>query len=251
MGISKCKITRKDIIIIDMLNINNFLPFKKNKNHTSIVDQKLWLRRQNIKTFIDIGAFIGEYVDYAHRLYPEAKIYAFEPLKEAYHTLEDKKKHMNNLKIFNLALGETKMKSVIYRSSYPPSSSLLSMGSIHKQNFPHTAKLSKDYVIVNRLDDVLQEESLKQNIFIKIDTQGYEEKVIKGGKETIKKTSIIQTEVSFVPLYKKQALFDDIYKILTQLGFIFFGIRNQIISPLDGHPLQAHVYFINPKKTKA
>ncbi len=231
-----------------MINIKNFLPLSKNKIPT--LDQELWLKQQEIKTFIDIGAYVGEYVDYAYRLYPKANIYAFEPLLDSYNLLVKKKNYIKNLYTYNIALGNKKYKSTFYRSSYAPSSSILQMGISHKKNFPHTANLKKEYVKVDTLDNVFRKEELKTKIFVKIDTQGYEDRVIKGGEKTLKRTAIIQTEVSFVLLYKGQKLFGDIYNLLANLGFIFCGYRNQILSPKNGKPLQAHVYFINPLRLK-
>jgi len=207
-----------------------------------------WLRRIDIRTFIDIGAYIGEYADFAHNLYPKADIYAFEPLKEGIKVLKEKQEKISKLKVYECALGEKNGKKILYKSSYPPSSSILPMENLHKKSFPFSKKSSRKMVSVCSLDNVLAKEKLEKDIFIKMDTQGYEDKIIKGGIKIIAQAKIILTEVSFQKLYKDQAMFHKIYNDLFKLGFRLGGFRNQIFSPVDGSILQAHAYFLKPEK---
>lgn len=44
-------------------------------------------------------------------------------------------------------------------------------------------------------------------MYLKIDTQGYEEKVLNGAEELLSKVKVIQTELSLMPLYKGKILF--------------------------------------------
>jgi FkbM family methyltransferase len=203
-----------------------------------------WLKKYNIQTFIDIGAYIGEYVEFAQRLFPGAVIYAFEPLKDGFAALKRKEARVPGLTAFNYALGDEETTTQIYRSSYPPSSSLLKMASLHTEAFPHSAGHELELIRIRRLDDVFQDLPLRPNIFVKIDTQGYEDRVIEGGRGVLSQTNVIQIETSFAMLYEDQALFDKIYNQLHSLGFSFHGVLNQIYSPNDGSILQAHAYFI-------
>jgi FkbM family methyltransferase len=207
----------------------------------------LWLKEMEIRTFIDIGACIGEYIDYCHNMWPDAKIYAFEPMAGCLSLLKEKGRKWGNITVYNFALGNRRGESVFYQSSYPPSSSVLKMGNLHKTEFPHTAKLIRKKIKIELLDDVFKHICLEKDIFIKMDTQGFEDRIIKGGSEIFKQAKIIQTEVSFKKLYEGQHLFDEIYQSLNKLGFIFAGIRNQIKSPKNGSILQAHAYFINKR----
>lgn len=207
--------------------------------------QNLWLKNLNIHTFIDIGAYAGEYIDYAHVWFPQASVYAFEPLRDCFEGLIKKTEHMSNVNVFHTALGDKNSSSTIYRSSYAPSSSLLPMANLHKKAFPFSSGSTQERITIKTLDSVCRGLHLKPNIFIKMDTQGYEDKVIRGGKRVIQQAAVIQTEVSFALLYKGQPLFHDIYMQLYRLGFVFHGMHNQILSPGDGSVLQAHAYFIN------
>jgi hypothetical protein len=81
-------------------------------------------------------------------------------------------------------------------------------------------------------------------ILIKIDVQGFEDKVIAGGADTIKKAKVIIIEVTFKELYTDQPLFHDIYEMLSKLGFTYHGNFDQLPSPVTGEILQADAIFI-------
>ena len=70
--------------------------------------------------------------------------------------------------------------------------------------------------------------------FLKIDIQGGELAVFQGGRNKLSRAVAIQTEVSFVTLYKGQPALGDIDLELRQQGFIphcFAAVKNWPISP--------------------
>ncbi|HEY0908361.1 MAG TPA: FkbM family methyltransferase [Candidatus Paceibacterota bacterium] len=181
------------------------------------------IRPLNIRTIIDIGANTGHYAKEMRALFPDAAIYSFEPLKDCFKSLEASLPNDAKFKAFNTALGDTKGSTTIERSSFHPSSSLLVMSDLHKKLYPKSKDSTKETISIERLDDVLKDANLEPGIFIKMDVQGFEDKVILGGKETVKKASAVVIETSYVALYEKQPLFDDIYKLMTGLGFAYYG----------------------------
>jgi hypothetical protein len=58
---------------------------------------------------------------------------------------------------------------------------------------------------------------------LKIDTQGYEDKVLAGATELIKRVDIVVIENSFFRFYDNQPLFEDIFRILSEKGFKYRG----------------------------
>jgi hypothetical protein len=83
-----------------------------------------------------------------------------------------------------------------------------------------------------------------------MDVQGYENRVIEGGINTIKKSKVIITEVSFCELYKNQVLFDHIYKEITNLGFDFKGFIDLSFHPVTGLSLFADAVFVQLSSLK-
>jgi FkbM family methyltransferase len=85
-----------------------------------------------------------------------------------------------------------------------------------------------------RLDDIAE---IEQVDFLKIDVQGSELSVFRGGRRHLARAVAVQTEVSFVPLYRNQPVFGDIDLELRSLGFIphmFAAINKKMIAPMQG-----------------
>lgn len=59
--------------------------------------------------------------------------------------------------------------------------------------------------------------------FIKLDTQGYEHKILSGGGERL--AEAFGLEVEFSPLYEGQPLFSDVDAAVRKLGFALFDLR--------------------------
>ncbi|MBP6885643.1 MAG: FkbM family methyltransferase [Candidatus Pacebacteria bacterium] len=203
------------------------------------------MRDLNIRTVIDIGASKGGFSAELHGVLPEAQIYAFEPLSDCFAQIQERMKGVSKFRAFNLALGDTPGKVVMHRSSYSGCSSLREMASLHKDTFPVTAGQETISVAVSTLDEALSDYSLEENIMVKIDVQGFEDKVIAGGLEMLKRSRVILIETSFKELYVGQPLFDGVYHLLRSLGFQYRGAwAPELKSPLDGSPLQQDSIFI-------
>ncbi len=204
-----------------------------------------WLEDLEINTIIDVGASKGNASLQLHKIFPAAKIYSFEPLKDCFDLMSKKLTGIPSINLFNLALSDKKGPDTIHRSSYSGSSSLRKMGDIHKRAFPITAGGHDEKIETDTMDNIFEGLVLKDNILIKIDVQGLEDKVIVGGQKTVTRAKIIIVEASFVELYEDQPLFGDIYKLLTGLGFEYKGARDpDFCSPEDGAHLQQDAIFI-------
>lgn len=211
----------------------------------------LWLTSLGINTIIDVGAHTGEFALMIHEVIPHASLYSFEPLGDAYRELEKNLASVPQSQAFHCALGDENAEIQMHRNEFTDSSSLLEMADLHKQAFPFTARETLERVAVKRLDDVVENLSLKDNILVKIDTQGYEDRVIRGGEKLISRARLLIVEVSFQTLYEGQPLFEQIYDLFRQRGFRYMGNLDmgmgslpQLSNPLDGSILQANAIFL-------
>jgi FkbM family methyltransferase len=223
------------------IELREMKPYEKNRYK--------WLSQMGIQSVFDIGANSGQFVAEFGKYFPNAKIYSFEPLSDIYEALCENTKTLGNVRAFNVALGDCNGTSVIKRNQFSPSSSLLEMSSIHKNAFPITSETYDEVIEVRRLDDFLEEKHIEvaPEILLKIDVQGFEDKVISGSMELLKKTKIVIVETSFCELYQGQPLFGDIYNLLTQIGFRYQGsIDIDGYDPQNGKPLFSDSIFIRP-----
>jgi FkbM family methyltransferase len=203
-----------------------------------------WFRSLNIDVVLDIGANTGQFTKTIATLLPNATVYSFEPLPECFDKIQQIANTNTQIKAFNLGIGDSSGVLAFEKSAASVSSSFLKMSDTHKQAFPATSKSTTVEVKISKLDDIVKELDLGKSLFVKIDVQGYEDKVLKGGTETIQKAKIIIIEVSFVTLYEFQPLFDDIYSVLKEWGFTYIGTLDQLSDPNTGMILQGDAIFV-------
>jgi FkbM family methyltransferase len=204
----------------------------------------VWLRQCGIRTVLDIGANTGQFAQYILRVLPEAQVYSFEPLQECYAALQTLSVKQPRLHALPFACGEREERIAMFRSDYRPSSSLLQMAPPHKELYPFTAHGEAETVQVRRLDDAVRDLELPADILVKIDVQGFEDRVLRGGQATLARAKVAIVEVSFVELYHGQAEFHDVYTLFRELGFAFRGFFDQPCDPNTGRPVQADAIFV-------
>jgi FkbM family methyltransferase len=233
------------------------IPFNLQLNRIQTIEEKaqseakktLWLRKMEIKTILDIGANTGQFAKRIHEIFPDASLYSFEPIRDCYEELVSNFKGVEKFRAFNLALGNETGKLEIHRSEYSPSSSILPMGTLHKTSFPFTQNEIIEEINVVKLDDLDTEIEIQAPLLIKLDVQGFEDKVIEGGMKIFNRADIIIIELSVEELYNGQKLFDELYGILKKLGFRYQGNYEQLHHPDDGRVLQMDGIFIRNKLT--
>ena len=206
-----------------------------------------WLKDFKFKTILDIGANEGQFADKMHALFPETMIYSFEPIPEAFAQLDKNFKDIKQIKGINLAIGDTAGEITFNKNESSASSSFLDMADSHVESFDFAVKTVPIKVKVDTLDHVMGKEKIDLPMLIKIDVQGFEDKVIRGGTDTLKKADMVICEVSFTELYKGQLLFDDTYELFKNLGFSYAGSVEQLRAPDTNRILQADAIFIKVK----
>jgi FkbM family methyltransferase len=207
-------------------------------------EQRRWLERSGIQTVIDVGAHTGQFSSALRHFLPRAEIYAFEPLAHCHEILLRRFADDAGFHAFNTAVGDTDGVLAFHTSSFPKASSPLAMTAVHKEAFPWSAETSASQVPVRRLDTHAETMRLTPSILLKVDVQGYENRVLAGAEEVLTRTSYVLVELSFAPLYEGQADFHDVYTFLTDRGFSYAGSWDQLASPLDGSILQTDALFV-------
>jgi FkbM family methyltransferase len=97
-----------------------------------------------------------------------------------------------------------------------------------------TRLVARHPIQTHRLDDVLGDDANDVD-FIKIDAQGSEERVFQHAPRTLAAATVIHTEVCFAELYKNQALFADVDRVLRAAGYrfhTFVGFGGRAYAPV-------------------
>jgi FkbM family methyltransferase len=133
---------------------------------------------------IDAGANIGAFSVFASTLAPRGSIYAFEPGPRAFALLKQNTATYGNIRCYNCGLGNiSKRHKLLLHSQHTVTSSYEDSGCASTLRSQATVVDSQ----VMTIDEFILREQIVNVDFIKIDTEGYEAKIIEGARETIKK----------------------------------------------------------------
>lgn len=166
----------------------------------------------------DIGAHVGTWTLLAKAVFPKAEIHAFEPLERHVRGFVENTKGIECVHLHPVALGELKSNMTMKVASFSDASSLLEIGPQFAQDY-HIRKISEEEVPVELLDEYVSRMRLPEPDLIKLDVQGYELQVLRGGFECLKKARGVISEVSFTEYYQKQCMFEDVVAFLAASGF--------------------------------
>jgi FkbM family methyltransferase len=178
------------------------------------------LKMNNIQTVLDVGANTGQYSLGLRKAGFKGRILSFEPVSAAYQELKTRALNDRNWQTFNFALGETDGYSSIHISGHSPSSSILPMTLLHIDASPGSEYLSEEKIEVKTLDSIYDTLGLKgENIFLKVDTQGYEKKVLDGALKSLSLIKGLQLELSAYELYEGEEIYYSICRFVEERNF--------------------------------
>ncbi|MGH2509778.1 MAG: FkbM family methyltransferase [Ktedonobacteraceae bacterium] len=205
------------------------------------------LRNRSIGTVIDCGANEGQFARYISRFFPKAALYCFEPLEGPFKALSAwAATQRGRVKCFNVALGEAESMAVMHHHlDHNTSSSLLAASEHELKLFPETARQSDVTVPVTTLDVVLKSnfDDLEPEILLKLDVQGYEDRVLRGAEQLLDRVRICLLEVDVDPLYDAQAVFKDLVLLLDRHGLRYAGNLDQSCAE-DGRIMWLDAIFV-------
>jgi len=182
-----------------------------------------WLGTLDIETLVDVGANSGHFAQGFLQQRPGSLVYSFEPLEDCFHELQRQMDGVPGLTAFNVALGDSEGSVDFYRSEFSMSSSLLPMGQAHKDLFPFTREITSEKVTLRMLDSFSHSITIRGGLLIKIDVQGAEAQVLRGGPRLLDRADAVIAEVGYFALYDGQATIGDISGLLAEHGLMFMG----------------------------
>jgi FkbM family methyltransferase len=208
----------------------------------------LGLATSPFETIIDVGANSGQFAKGIASFFPNAQLICFEPLPTPFAALSSwAKTQGGRVRPLNLALGdEAGSVEMFLHAAHTTSSSLLATTEFSEQYYPFTKEQEKVIVQQSTLDVALREAgvALKPPILIKLDVQGYENRVIAGGNDTFRAAKACILEVCLDELYVGQANFPELVAALDGLGFRYIGNLEQNYAE-DGHCIFLDAVFVS------
>ena len=167
----------------------------------------------NVKGILYVGAHYGEEYE-AFLKMGATKILMFEPTPKSFEVLRLKFNGNPAIKMFNMALGNSKGTMSMYTetANAGQSNSLLKPKQ-HTQQYPNIVFAGREEVHVDKLDNIKFKRP--DYNFLYMDCQGYELEVLRGGIKTLEHVDYILCEVNRAELYEGCAQVDDLDAFLS------------------------------------
>lgn len=162
---------------------------------------------KNNPVCFDVGANQGQTIELLQQSFSTPTIHAFEPASATYTTLAAQS-FGSHVEIHQLALGEQVGMAEFKNYSHSELNSFLPMNADKAENlFAEEEVVSVESVRVDTLDNFCAAQGITQIDLLKIDTQGFELPVLRGGLGLLnqKKIGAILLELNFATLYEGQS----------------------------------------------
>lgn len=233
-------------------NLINLFLKKLNFKLIRVVDQfsnsyrlVLSFKEKEIDYILDVGANEGQFVKELRFYGYQGNIISFEPILDAHKRLLQNSLKDDKWKIYKpIALGNKNRESVINISKNSVSSSIFEMKKEHLENAINSMYISKQSINEIRLEEIFFDLDIKdKNLFLKIDTQGYEYEVLKGAEEVLKYFKGIMVEVSLTNLYEGQKSWQEVLGFIQSKGFNLWSIDRGFSNKKNGKTLQVDMCF--------
>ncbi len=194
------------------------------------------LRELSVDCVLDVGANRGQYRAFLRDTVGyEGWIVSFEPLQQNVKILREEAKNDPRWIVYEFALGKQNgyldinvMRSDEFSSFLTPDTSLVD--DFRELNVVDR----KESVEIKRLDEVvpgLRASKQIRNIYLKMDTQGFDLEVIEGAGAELTDICAVQTELSVRPIYAEMPNYREVLCLLESLGFAISGMYSVSLDP--------------------
>jgi FkbM family methyltransferase len=202
------------------------------------------MRSRGINLVFDVGANTGQFGGFLRSLGYRGRIVSFEPVSQAFSSLQKTTAGDPTWSAHNLALGAADEVATINISANSEASSFLRFTEETLRIDPSLKYIGSQQVTVRRLDSLLATLARPEEaIYLKIDAQGYEAKILQGASRVIARFALIQLEVSFFKVYQEEMPIIDALRLMESLGFHVVGMEPGWEDPKTGEMLQADFIF--------
>lgn len=207
--------------------------------------RRLLLDKYAIDVVLDVGANTGAFALQMRDIGYTGRIVSFEPVSATFRELSGHAAGDPNWVTVNCGLGDFDGTAAINISANnAESSSLLEMLPRHLEAAATSRFVAREEIRVKRLDDVFESVCEgRRNVYLKIDTQGFERKVLDGGPRALEHIDTLQLELSMVPLYRNDTSFLDMCAYLRDKGFQAVAFEPGFLDVDSGQMLQVDGIF--------
>jgi len=209
-----------------LINLFGYEVLKKKKIQTINNHLEYIFNKTKIDYVIDVGANEGQFALSLRRINYKGDILSFEPTSKPYKKLVENSKNDSHWNVMKIALGEKKELRKINVFEASDLNSFYEASELGKSRFnKRMKKIKTETIEIKTLDSILKKIDLKnKNIFLKIDTQGFDINVFRGAKKHMSKICALMSEIPIQKIYKTTQSYHDILKEYESHKFQISGI---------------------------
>jgi FkbM family methyltransferase len=200
---------------------------KRNKHPTLSSHIINLINHYKIDLVLDIGANHGQFGNMLRGEGYKGEIHSFEPVSYSFDHLQ--KASLNDEKWFahKLAMGAADGKDTINVTEASDMSSFLDPNDFGGREFEKISVVHREMVEIETIDGFLPGEITdfnKRRIFLKMDTQGYDLRVLEGSLNIMGYIDCILSEISLIPIYSGMPHYLDALGKYEEYGFVVTGL---------------------------
>ena len=200
---------------IDLVRYPYYQAHAEQKNYQKLLDY------YKIDLIFDVGANIGQYAQEVFDFGYQGKLVSFEPMSKEHDIILQKSKNNINWDVApRMAIGEKEGLVQFNVSENSVSSSILEANDYVLEFDPEIKYIKKENVTLRSMNNLYAEYSIGfNNIFLKLDVQGYEASVLEGAAKVLHNFKGIHLEFSLNPLYHGEKGLFEMLKLIEPYGF--------------------------------
>lgn len=197
---------------------------------------------------LDVGANVGQTLEKYARAFPTGRIHSVEPFPESFEKLRKTATARPPAMAYQMALGEEAGEADFHVNPvYHTRNSLLNRPKSGRRYYREGSELPDTVKVkVSTLDEFCARAAIERINLLKLDVQGAELQVLRGGRQLLENQAIdlIFTEIMFVPHYENGPLFHDMHAALSSHGYSLYGIYDLIMAS-NGQVRYANALYLN------
>ncbi len=184
----------------------------------------------SVDLVLDVGANQGQYHDFLRdQVGYRNQIISFEPVPHLAASLKRKAANSRHWQVDGRALGSgagtlafNVMRNTEMSSFLQPDHS--SVGTLLQDHNKIENTIDVEVTSIDAILPGLMTKHASRNVYLKIDTQGFDLEVLKGAEGSLPGLVALQTEASVIPLYAGMPRYHEVIEFLEDRGFIVSGI---------------------------
>ena len=184
-----------------------------------------FLQCQEIDLVLDVGANEGQFAMGLRDAGYAGEIVSFEPISFVFAKLAANAARDRHWTARRQALGDRVGLAKIEVTARTVYSSMKPQAALRRNSQdPDTAVISTETIEVTSLDHIFAEFAGRK-VFLKMDTQGFEQQILKGAALSLPEVSAVQLELPIVHYYERVWPLSEAISFMERAGFVIAQVR--------------------------